>query len=968
MNEGLLQSTIGNIVVDKNNFCWISFPIGIQKFDGKKFIDIPVQYGLPDNKAVQFYKCSNGNLFISHKIGISKYEIDKNNFTLIYKNAPDENRQVIFIGEDEAALYFFTAHGSIKSIDVGTGKMIKEVKTNLPRNISANNFTPIFSDNIINHKVGINLNYKLYLWDLKKNSLKASSEGDFSDMADYLLHLKSENEILYFSFKINRGLVSYNYKTQKKSMLFLLGKDEQQIGRCNIYPWKNKLLISINNRLFETDTSFTTLKTELVDYQNHAIAGNSNISGGGIKEDNYGNLYIQTVNAGIKKLIGNNYPVKYYGTPKKEENNILGLLADKQQNRILAGAANNGLLIFDTLQNLVRHIKMLPGTVSSFSINCIIKNMVGDYLLSIVGEKRLWVLKNNFSTLLPISVSSTLSDNKKGFHYFGNFLYKLRDSAVFQTQGKFYKTNLVNNTVSEHEVSTAYIMGGLLYNNCIVIHGNDELVFFDASTFVEVKRIPFINTGNVRCITKDKYNNIFIGSNNGIFKITDNGKILAHFTKQNGLPDDCIYAILIDEVDALWCSTNKGLFRMCKNKNIFLLSKEDGLQENEFNTNVATKASDGEMFFGGVNGISSFYPSSINGVKDSVDLLFTQIKINNKDFFIDTAVWKISDINLPYYQNLLSFDFTAMGNNNPDQYVYQYQMEGIDEQWLQNEDLQTVRYFLPPGKYVFKIFASRYFDLKAKPIKQINITIHPPFYKRWWFFVLIAFLFAGLMMYAINRLNKNKYRKKLTGLENEYKIQLERERISRDLHDSLGAYANAVLYNTELLQNEKGEAERAELMNDLKFASKDIITSLRETVWALKKDSYSAEECILRIKNFIQAISKYYVATKFSIEAESIHQTLLHSKALHIVRIVQEAVTNAIKHASAKNVIIKSKQEKTQWIISVIDDGIGFDYEKIKKDVQGNGLNNLKQRAKDAEIKLLITSNENEGTSIILTI
>lgn len=61
-------------------------------------------------------------------------------------------------------------------------------------------------------------------------------------------------------------------------------------------------------------------------------------------------------------------------------------------------------------------------------------------------------------------------------------------------------------------------------------------------------------------------------------------------------------------------------------------------------------------------------------------------------------------------------------------------------------------------------------------------------------------------------------------------IKLERERISKDLHDSLGAYANAVLYNIELLEKEKAEPKRNELIGDLKFASKDIITSLRETV------------------------------------------------------------------------------------------------------------------------------------------
>ena len=75
VNEGLLQSTIGDIAIDKNNYCWISFPNGIQKFDGKHFIRIPVQPGLPDDTKTGLIQCANGDLLISHSFGISKYEV-----------------------------------------------------------------------------------------------------------------------------------------------------------------------------------------------------------------------------------------------------------------------------------------------------------------------------------------------------------------------------------------------------------------------------------------------------------------------------------------------------------------------------------------------------------------------------------------------------------------------------------------------------------------------------------------------------------------------------------------------------------------------------------------------------------------------------------------------------------------------------------------------------------------------------
>ncbi len=163
-------------------------------------------------------------------------------------------------------------------------------------------------------------------------------------------------------------------------------------------------------------------------------------------------------------------------------------------------------------------------------------------------------------------------------------------------------------------------MSGLWYTNSIITHANDELIFLDAATFKELKRIQFKNTGGVRCFAKDDANNIYIGSNKGIFKIDNAGKILLHLNKEKGLPDECIYAMCFDNEGLLWCSTNKGILKVNKDNSILQLKKEDGLQENEFNTNVAAKTDDGEIFFGGVNGISSFFPAAINSSKEKINL------------------------------------------------------------------------------------------------------------------------------------------------------------------------------------------------------------------------------------------------------------------------------------------------------------------------------------------------------------
>jgi hypothetical protein len=963
VNEGLLQSTIGSIAFDKNNFCWISFPKGIQKFDGKNFTAVPIQPGLPDDKLIAFFECKNGDLLISHTEGFSKYDVLSNKINQVYTNRTSEKFPPTFICQDDDVIYTFTSIGHIKGYDCKTFKIVSDKQTVFVPN---NGIQFKFSNNIINHTIGVNINYRLYLWDLQKGVFLQSSPA-IPNISPFFVHLKNEREIMYCTYDKDSDIQLYDFSTQKSTALKIKSIDKFNMKRCNVFIGKKKTHLSINNRLYEIDNEFSTVKNEVVNFQNQSVADVSIIAN--IKEDHFGNIYLQTVTAGIRKVIGKNFPIKYYGTSKKENNNIISLLPIKKENRILAGTVGNGLLLFDTLQHLTKNIRTLPNDAIPFSTNAIVQNNNGDYILFNLGEKRTIVLKNNLSAFSAIPIQSSLPINKQGINYFGNVLSRNNNGALVQAQQKIVKLNFVNKQVREYEISNTYIMGGLLHQNMIITHGGDELIFIDTTTFSVIKKVPFKNTAYVRCFVHDAANNIFIGSNNGIYKIDDDGKILEHYTKKSGLPDDCIYAMLFDNAGALWCSTNKGIFRLSKDKNIFLLKKEDGLQENEFNTNVAAKADDGEMFFGGVNGISSFYPSSINNIKDSVQLICTQIKVNNKAHFIDTAAWNISDINLPYDQNLLSFDFIAMGNNNPDQYIYQYKMDGIDKEWLQNNDLQSLRYFLPPGEYVLKIFASRVFDKDAKPLKEISITIYPPFWKTWWFLTGIFLLFTSVLGFGIGYYNKTKYNKKIADIENEYKIQIERERISRDLHDSIGAYANAVLYKTELLENEIDATERIDLMSDLKFASKDIITSLRETVWALKKETYTGEECLLRIKNFVQPLARYYSHIHFKIEGEAPTYVQFHyTKALNLVRIIQEAVSNSIKHAHANNIIVTSSMAQSKWKLTIQDDGNGFNYQAAKLEETGNGLTNMQKRADDAGFNFTIESVVGNCTKITVLV
>jgi signal transduction histidine kinase/ligand-binding sensor domain-containing protein len=964
VNEGLLQSTITDVAFDNNNFCWISFPNGIQKFDGRNFINVPIQKGLPDDKLCRFFRTSNGDLLISHTQGISMYDISTDKIKLIYEHA--SRQPAPFLCESEEIVYCYNGDATICGIRTNINKEVIKYAVNLPAyNTSIENY-PFTNHQVQNYVTTFIIGKEIFFFNVRTGKLKHQSTK-INSLASYFLYQKSETEVLYADINEKGAFKIYNTQNNKTKLVPIKGLEGVTFSRCAVYHWQKKIILAVNSRLYEIDSNFQGIQSELVNFQNQSIVGNMIINS--LVQDNFGNLMIRTFTGGLKKIIYKNYPIRFFNTGEAEKNNIISILPDKKNNRVLAGSYNNGILVYDTAQHFRSTIKIKGTEKSIVSPNVILSKKEGDYVFFTCGKTEAWHLSNDLSVnqALPITKNELLEKDK--IIYFGNFLAAINKTAFVQTQGVLYKVNLTGNTINGVQFSSRYIMSGLYHNGQIISHADDELLFIDTATLKVKRTISFKNTGGVRCFAASTDNLIYIGSNKGIFVTDVNGSTLYYYSKKSGLPDECIYAMAFDEQNNLWCSTNKGILKIKDGKVILHLKKEDGLQENEFNTNVIAKAEDGELFFGGVNGVSSFYPSAITDEKGGATILFTKVLINNEPADTNKAPWNIKKLVLPYTHNALAFDFVAMGNHNPEQYIYHYRMYGLDKDWIQTSSLQTIRYSLQPGKYIFKIYASKLMDGTESMGKEITIIIKPPFWKSWWFssgLILLTLVGSG---YVVNRRNRRKYEKKFQLLENERQLKEERERISKDLHDSLGAYANAVLYNTELLEKEKQEQRKQELIGDLKFASKDIITSLRETVWALKKEAYTSEDCLVRIRNFIQPLAKYYKHIHFSIDGQApTNLTLHYTKALNLVRIIQEAVSNSIKHAHATAITIKSSFDKSNWTLEVNDNGEGFDLLNIKEEEKGNGLHNMQHRATESSLSFQIKTAKGKGTYIIIIV
>ncbi|WP_242130545.1 tetratricopeptide repeat-containing sensor histidine kinase [Aestuariivivens marinum] len=243
--------------------------------------------------------------------------------------------------------------------------------------------------------------------------------------------------------------------------------------------------------------------------------------------------------------------------------------------------------------------------------------------------------------------------------------------------------------------------------------------------------------------------------------------------------------------------------------------------------------------------------------------------------------------------------------------------------------------------------------------------------------ILLALLITvlGFLLYKQQKLKnqqlvkESELKEALIKIETQNKLQEQRLRISRDLHDNIGAQLTFIISSIENLQygfkitNEK-------LTNKLENISgftKETIYELRDTIWAMNKSEITLEDLQIRISNFVEkASASSSVHFEFNIDDNLLNDIQFISvKGMNIYRIIQEAVNNAIKHAKAKTVLVSIGKEGSRLRIEILDDGKGFDLSEVK---QGNGLNNMKKRANEINSKLIVSSELGKGTSILFTV
>jgi methyl-accepting chemotaxis protein/ligand-binding sensor domain-containing protein len=282
-------------------------------------------------------------------------------------------------------------------------------------------------------------------------------------------------------------------------------------------------------------------------------------------------------------------------------------------------------------------------------------------------------------------------------------------------------------------------------------------------------------SGNtVRAVLERADGTVWIGTTDGLDRLDRSTGALRHYGERDGLPSAYVAGIAADGAGLLWISTDRGLVRWDPaTKRVKRYSAADGLQGREFNGHAYFAARDGTLFFGGNNGFNMVRPSEIarNDRRPAVVLtgfqLFNrEVPIGAKDSPLAKHVSRLDRLVLSYRQSVLTFEFAALDYAASEQNQYAYKLDGFDEDWQQVGAQRTASYTnLSPGTYTFRVKASNNDGVWNEAGTSIQLVVTPPFWKTWWFRLLLVAAAVAAVRAWLRRLEQ---RRETLRVEKEY--------------------------------------------------------------------------------------------------------------------------------------------------------------------------------------------------------
>lgn len=462
---------------------------------------------------------------------------------------------------------------------------------------------------------------------------------------------------------------------------------------------------------------------------------------------------------------------------------------------------------------------------------------------------------------------------------------------------------------------------------------------------------------------------LWIGTmGSGLDKMNITTGDFTHYSTGNGLINNTIYGIEKASEHELWLSTNEGLIQFnSDNGTSRNFTMRDGLPSNEFVFNKHSSARNSNvLYFGSSNGLVKFSPSDFQTTPASVLPVITRMTVNYEPRVQLTP--DILDLNSD--ERNISFEFAAIDFRTQDKINYSYKLEGFDTAWHNTGTAERSANFtnLPYGTYRFLVRYRIGSGAWSETMLEKKIVIATPFYATTWFRILIGLFGITIVALIVRYISQRKLRKQLEVLRVQEQIRNEKERISRDLHDNVGAqltYVISTLDNLSYsLNKQNGTNKESTKLEQLGEFTRGTIDQLRETIWAINSEKISISELCARWRQQLAMLNESQPEFSGKVYLKCEDEILTPAAAIEIHRVIQEAITNAFKHSKGSQVEVSVERTLDRLKFKVNDNGIGMNG---NTDKPGHyGLQNMRDRTEN--LGGVISMSSETGTAIVLEI
>lgn len=756
----LSNSLIYDVFQDSKGVIWVATEDGLNRYDGSKFTtykyDKQDANSLLNNYVRLLFEDRQGHLLIGFYNGLQLYDRATETFRkipLVVNEGEHFDAHVITITQRQGGEILVGTSGyGVFSINFeGAVPSAQPVLDAIPANV----INLLFEDRDLN----------LWVFSEDRGLFRIGRDGKtefYSESGGIpqtaITGLCQDREGNIYASTINHGLFIYNSSTNRFNPIpyppspnlsiatMHLGKrDELYLGTdgngVKIYDLKKKIITEGNFNV----TTFDFEKSKI-----HAIL-----------EDRAGNLWLGIYQKGVMLLPASASNFKYIGYKSVQHNTIgsnavLAILEDREGTRWI-GTDSDGLYAISRDGEQKAHFSQsadpasAPATIMAVYEDSDHNLWLGSYLK---GLARL-----NRKTGTCEYVNTLLDQNGKKVERVYDLVEDSNKTLWIASMGAgLYSMELATQKVTHYSpVPTAEYKsdGNMLHNawiNSLLITSQDKLYIgtYDGLGCLDLKTRNFTSTHGtnrllrghiIYALHEDHKGNIWIATSRGLMHLNTQTNSIKAYTTEDGLPSNVICAVKEDKFQNLWISTHYGISKLNPGSNRFLnYYANDGLQGNEFSKGAAFVDQEGQIIFGGINGITYFSPEEIPEVISNpgkgLEVRITGFYLHNKAVkkgmksgsfsIVDTAVMDAEHFHLSHHDNSFSIELSAMEFANPERITYQYSLQEGDWVSLRPGSNTVTFNDLAPGSYRFK-FRAKDYSTYSNP-RDITILISPAWY------------------------------------------------------------------------------------------------------------------------------------------------------------------------------------------------------------------------------------------------